>query len=107
MTYLACVQHPTLMSHFGARSTAADVVRDRDLSGKLAFLTGGNSGLGLETVKALAGAGCEVLFTSRNKAVGDDIAQSISKASKVAPAIGHSQNMLSSFKKLSGSRSSG
>ena len=41
--------------------------------------TGGNAGLGLETVKALAAAGCEVMFTSRNKAAGDSVVQSISE----------------------------
>ena len=68
-----------MASSFGARSTAADVLRDRDLTGRTALLTGGNSGLGYETMKALAAAGCEVLFTSRNQAAGEAAAQSISK----------------------------
>jgi len=38
----------------------------RNLEGKKAIVTGGNSGLGYETVKALAGAGAKVILTGRN-----------------------------------------
>jgi NAD(P)-dependent dehydrogenase (short-subunit alcohol dehydrogenase family) len=55
-----------LNSGFGARSTAADVLAGIDLGGKLAIVTGGHSGLGLETTKALAGAGAHVLVLARN-----------------------------------------
>ncbi|MFF6996786.1 SDR family NAD(P)-dependent oxidoreductase [Streptomyces sp. NPDC008313] len=63
-------------SGFGARSTARDVLRDIDLSGKLAIVTGGYSGLGLETTRALAGAGAHVIVPARRpdaarKAVAD------------------------------------
>ncbi|MFI8182272.1 SDR family NAD(P)-dependent oxidoreductase [Actinacidiphila glaucinigra] len=51
---------------FGARSTAADVVRDVDLYGKRAVITGGASGIGLETALALAGAGAEVTLAVRD-----------------------------------------
>ena len=51
----------------GKKSTAADVVNTlrADLSGKTAVVTGGNSGIGFETVKALAGAGCGVVLACR------------------------------------------
>lgn len=52
-------------SGFGARSTARDVLRGIDLTGKLAIVTGGYSGLGLETTKALAGAGAHVVVPAR------------------------------------------
>src|SRR5438477_562428 len=39
-------------SGFGYRSTAVEVIDGIDLSGKLAIVTGGYSGLGLETVGA-------------------------------------------------------
>ena len=52
-------------SGFGARSTAAEVIRGIDLHGRLAIVTGGNSGLGLETVRALAGAGAAVVVPAR------------------------------------------
>jgi NAD(P)-dependent dehydrogenase (short-subunit alcohol dehydrogenase family) len=53
-------------SPFGARSTAAEIVKDADLSGKLAIVTGGHSGIGLPTVCALAAAGAEVIVPARD-----------------------------------------
>ncbi|GHH75565.1 oxidoreductase [Streptomyces sulfonofaciens] len=52
-------------SGFGAGSTAEEVLRGIDLSGKLAVVTGGYSGLGLETTRALAGAGARVVVPAR------------------------------------------
>lgn len=52
-------------SGFGARSTAAEVIEGIDLSGRLALVTGGYSGLGLETVRALVGAGARVVVPAR------------------------------------------
>jgi NAD(P)-dependent dehydrogenase (short-subunit alcohol dehydrogenase family) len=52
-------------SGFGLRSTAADVIAGIDLSGKVAVVTGGYSGLGLDTVRALAGAGARVIVGAR------------------------------------------
>jgi NAD(P)-dependent dehydrogenase (short-subunit alcohol dehydrogenase family) len=52
-------------SGFGYRSTAAEVVAGVGLSGTTAIVTGGYSGLGLETVKALAGAGADVVVPAR------------------------------------------
>ncbi|MFG1705184.1 SDR family NAD(P)-dependent oxidoreductase [Nonomuraea sp. M3C6] len=52
-------------SGFGARSTADDVLQGIDLSGKLAIVTGGYSGLGLETTRALARAGAHVIVPAR------------------------------------------
>src|SRR4051812_44611379 len=61
---MATPQHP-IDSGFGARSTAAEVLEGIDLSGRLAIVTGGYSGLGLETVRALNGAGADVLVPAR------------------------------------------
>ncbi|MET7676898.1 SDR family NAD(P)-dependent oxidoreductase, partial [Streptomyces seoulensis] len=52
-------------SGFGADSTADDVLRGIDLTGKLAIVTGGYSGLGLETTRALAKAGAHVVVPAR------------------------------------------
>ncbi len=52
-------------SGFGMRSTAAEVIAGIDLSSKTAVVTGGYSGLGLETVRALAGAGARVIVGAR------------------------------------------
>jgi NAD(P)-dependent dehydrogenase (short-subunit alcohol dehydrogenase family) len=52
-------------SGFGMRSTAAQVLAGIDLTGKLAVVTGGYSGLGIETTKALVGAGAKVIVPAR------------------------------------------
>ncbi|HET8879700.1 MAG TPA: SDR family NAD(P)-dependent oxidoreductase [Arthrobacter sp.] len=57
-------QH-TIGSGFGPRSTAAEVVAGVDLHGKTAVVTGGYSGLGLETVRALVSAGARVMVPAR------------------------------------------
>ncbi len=54
-----------LDSGFGVRSTPSDVIAGADLSGKLAVVTGGYSGLGLETTKGLAAAGADVIVPAR------------------------------------------
>ncbi len=68
------VQAP-INSPFGYRSTAAEVIADIDLSGKVALVTGGYSGLGTETVRALAGAGAHVIIGARRpEAAANDLA---------------------------------
>lgn len=42
-----------------------------DLEGKVIIVTGGNSGLGYESVKAFAGKGAEVILTSRSPEKGE------------------------------------
>jgi len=59
-------------SGFGHRSTAAEVLDGLDLSGKLAIVTGGYSGLGLETTRALAGAGAHVVVPARRPVVAKE-----------------------------------
>lgn len=58
-------QHP-IGSGFGAASTAAEVVNGVDLSGHNVVVTAGHVGLGLETTRALANAGANVVVASRN-----------------------------------------
>ena len=52
-------------SGFGPRTTASEVLAGQDLSGVTAIVTGGHSGLGLETTKTLAGAGAYVVVGAR------------------------------------------
>ncbi len=52
-------------SGFDRESTARDVLDGIDLTGTLAVVTGGYSGLGLETTRALAGAGADVVVPAR------------------------------------------
>ncbi|PFG50888.1 hypothetical protein ATK36_6147 [Amycolatopsis sulphurea] len=61
-------QHP-IGSGFGAESTATEVLEGLDLSGRLAAVTGGYSGIGLETIRALAVAGAHVLVPARRPEV--------------------------------------
>ncbi|TKA12597.1 SDR family NAD(P)-dependent oxidoreductase [Actinacidiphila oryziradicis] len=62
---------------FGVRSTASDVLRGIDLSGKLAIVTGGYSGLGLETTRALAGAGAHVVVPARRRGTAQEAVNGI------------------------------
>ncbi len=55
---------------FTAESTAAEVADGVDLTGRRAVVTGGASGIGVETARALAGAGAEVTLTARDLAAG-------------------------------------
>jgi NAD(P)-dependent dehydrogenase (short-subunit alcohol dehydrogenase family) len=51
---------------FDAHSTAAEVLAGIDLTGKRALVTGGASGIGVETARALAGAGAQVTLAVRD-----------------------------------------
>src|SRR5687767_6481140 len=68
MKMITTLQRP-IGSGFGPASTAAEVLRGIDLSGKLALVTGGYSGIGLETTRALAAAGAHVVVPARRPAV--------------------------------------
>ncbi|MCQ4213752.1 SDR family NAD(P)-dependent oxidoreductase [Streptomyces longispororuber] len=64
-------------SGFGARSTTEDVLDGIDLSGRTAIVTGGYSGLGLETTRALAAAGARVVVPARRRAAAQEAVESI------------------------------
>ena len=53
-------------SEFGKNSTADEVLDGIDLSGKLMLVTGCTSGIGLESMRALASCGAHVAGTSRS-----------------------------------------
>jgi NAD(P)-dependent dehydrogenase (short-subunit alcohol dehydrogenase family) len=61
---------PTLQkpinSGFNAASTASDVIKGLDLSGRVAIVTGGYSGIGLETARVLRSAGARVIVPARD-----------------------------------------
>lgn len=59
------LQQP-IHSGFGPATTAAEVIAGIDLSGRTAIVTGGYSGIGVETVRALSGAGADVIVPARN-----------------------------------------
>lgn len=63
--YQGALQRP-IGSGFNATSTTSDVIKGIDLTGKIAIVTGGNTGIGLETVRTLANAGATVIVPARN-----------------------------------------
>lgn len=63
--YQGALQKP-LGSGFNATSTTNDVIKDTDLTGKIAIVTGGNAGIGLETTKTLTAAGATVIVPARD-----------------------------------------
>jgi NAD(P)-dependent dehydrogenase (short-subunit alcohol dehydrogenase family) len=66
-----------IRTRFGFDSTAAEVIDGIDLSGRRAIVTGGSSGIGVETARALAGAGAEVTLAVRNTDAGEQTAADI------------------------------
>lgn len=53
-------------SPFNHRSSADDVLRDRNLRGQVIIVTGANAGIGYETARSLAAAGAAVIATCRS-----------------------------------------
>jgi len=62
---------------FGFHTTAAEVVEGIDLTGRRVIVTGAASGIGVETARALAGAGAEVTLAVRDTAAGERAAADI------------------------------
>src|SRR3954468_23701422 len=59
-------------SGFGATSTASGVLAGIDLTGRLAIVTGGYSGIGLEKTRALTRAGAHVVVPARRRATAEE-----------------------------------
>src|SRR5487761_1334158 len=62
---------------FGIQTTAAEVIVGVDLAGKRAIVTGGSSGIGAETARALALAGAELTLAVRDAEAGQRTAAGI------------------------------
>lgn len=71
-------------SGFGAHSTADDVLAGIDLTGRTALVTGGYSGLGLETTRALARAGAHVIVPARRPAAAEAALRGVAGTTEVA-----------------------
>lgn len=65
VNYQGALQKP-VGSGFNASSTTKDVINGIDLTGKVAIVTGGYAGIGLETTRTLAEAGARVWVPARS-----------------------------------------
>ena len=61
----------------GFHTTTDDVLDGVDLGGKIALITGGTSGLGAETARALASKGATVIITARNSTKAEEVVADI------------------------------
>ncbi|MEU0684041.1 SDR family NAD(P)-dependent oxidoreductase [Streptomyces albogriseolus] len=80
---------PLLTTPFTARTEAREVIEGVDLTGRRAVVTGGASGLGAETVRALAEAGAEVTVAVRRPEAAEPLARELARvdaAGTVHPA---------------------
>ncbi|MEM6909411.1 MAG: SDR family NAD(P)-dependent oxidoreductase [Pseudomonadota bacterium] len=68
------------MSTFGKTSTTDEVLADKNLAGAKVFVTGGNSGLGQETARAMAAKGAHVILAGRDQAKLDAAMEAITAA---------------------------
>ncbi len=59
-------------SGFGPKTEPDEIMADIDLAGKTAVVTGGYSGIGLETTRALIGAGAKVIVPVRSKTKAEE-----------------------------------
>jgi NAD(P)-dependent dehydrogenase (short-subunit alcohol dehydrogenase family) len=68
MTYAKTKTTPqdSIGSGFGAETTAAQVIRGIDLSSKTVIVTGGYSGIGLQTTRTFLSAGARVVVPARD-----------------------------------------
>jgi NAD(P)-dependent dehydrogenase (short-subunit alcohol dehydrogenase family) len=69
-----------ITTRFAASSTADDVVRETDLGGVRAIVTGASSGIGVETARALAAAGADVTLAVRDPEAGQAVAAAIERS---------------------------
>jgi len=69
-----------IKTSFGFSSTLAEVVQDIDLTGKQSIVTGGSSGIGIETARGLARGGAAVTLAVRRPEVGASVVADIQKS---------------------------
>lgn len=81
---MAITDQQPLGSPFSAATTTEDIVAGHDLFGRTAVVTGGYSGLGLETTRALTAAGAQVIVPARRPDVARAALQEV-KGSEVIP----------------------
>ena len=79
-----------ITTRFDDTTTALEVVEGLDLGGRRAIVTGGASGIGVETARALAHAGAQVTLAVRDPGAGEEVARDIERTSgRDDVAVGH------------------
>ena len=73
---------------FGFESTTDEVLEGIDLTGKVVLITGGNSGLGAETARAMAAKGADVTITARKRSKAADVVSQIEAATGKTVNVG-------------------
>ncbi|WP_323761030.1 oxidoreductase [Maricaulis sp.] len=100
-------QSPT-GSGFHAKSEGADVLAGIDLAGKTAIVTGGYSGIGLETVRSLAARGASVIVPVRSPeraaqalaGVAGDVTSAPLDLADLASVRGFAENLTNALERL-------
>lgn len=82
---MAQADQKPLQSGFHAKSTATEVLDGIDLTGKTAIVTGGYSGIGVETVRALASKGASVIVPVRSETKAQENLSGLTGDIKTAP----------------------
>jgi NAD(P)-dependent dehydrogenase (short-subunit alcohol dehydrogenase family) len=70
-----------IRTQFGFANTAAEVATGVELTGRRVVVTGASSGIGIETVRALAGTGAEITLAVRDVAAGERAARDVAATS--------------------------
>lgn len=72
----------SVIKKFGEHTTALEIVGDVDLTGFEVIITGANSGIGVETLHALAKAGARCILCARDTEKAKEVADDIIKTTK-------------------------
>ena len=84
-------------SGFNSKSNADEIIKGIDLTGKIAVITGGYSGIGLETTKELVNAGAEVFIPAKRTSLAAENLQGVVNKEKIIKMDLSDLNSVKSF----------
>ena len=84
-------------SGFNSKSNADEIIKGIDLTGKIAVITGGYSGIGLETTKELVNAGAEVFIPAKRTSLAAENLQGVVAKEKIIEMDLSDLNSVKSF----------